>query len=433
MLYDTDTVDDSEISLENDYKQEVNMKEISVTKKVEVAQHYLLGCTYGEIEQYTGVSHGSIANIVQELETGRLHVPGTPFDQVNDLRQLSLDLKKKGLSTSQAVLGLILFDKAHDLDIVPEQFEQWSQLISKFNAPDFPTGDFLEAALRLFELEKSEGKTFDMILEEYGKAKANLEKIKTKAATLGEKRATLSEQLASTSAQVQGLEKDKATLESKVEVLADRAEELQSRVDGSKLVRTALDKEIWELQQKKVKLSSQVDGKEESLAQLNDIGFQNEDLIRVRTVLEQISQDTDASQEDVKKRFFQLLSSFKGIIELETSRGAEMVALEDLTYEKSVLTGEIAALENKKSVLQGEIGQSGSSVMEEIRATSENTILSLRQQADDISAEIDHLFAEALRLAGIIGEMQAMAKKGNESQKSLIDFIQEVKERVGIN
>ena len=406
------------------------MKEISRAKKTEVAEHYLLGSTYGEIEVHTGVSHGSIANIVQELEEGKLDIPGTPFDQVNDLRQLSLDLKKKGLSTAQAALGLLLFERAHKLDIIPDLFDQWAQLMSKFNQSDFPARDFLAAALKLHQLESSEGKTYEVLIEEYEKAKERLEKLKMETASLEEKKTTVSKEVAFTSAQLQQLENARTRLETKVEVLADNAKEFQSKVDGSKLTRSALNKEIQELEQKKVKLSSQVDGKEESLARLNDIGFQDEDLLRLRAILERISQDTGASQKEVQERFFHLLSTFKGVTELESSQGAEMVALEDLTAQKSVVTGEIAALENKKSILQGEIGQSASTVMGEIRTMGENAVSELKQQTDDIGAKMDSLFAEALRLTVIVDEMKVAARKGEESEKSLRDFVGEIKGRM---
>ncbi len=72
------------------------MKEITRTKRLEVAYYYILGYTFREIEEETGVSHGSVANIVIEIENGDLDIPGTPFDQVGDLRQLSLDLRKGG-------------------------------------------------------------------------------------------------------------------------------------------------------------------------------------------------------------------------------------------------------------------------------------------------------------------------------------------------
>ena len=70
------------------------MKEIPGNKKLEVAQCYILGLTYKEIEDETGVSHGSVVNIVKELESGKSDIPGTSFDQVNDLRQLSLMVQR---------------------------------------------------------------------------------------------------------------------------------------------------------------------------------------------------------------------------------------------------------------------------------------------------------------------------------------------------
>jgi hypothetical protein len=80
------------------------MQEIPGNKKLEVARCYILGLPYKQIEDETGVSHGSIVNIVKDIESGKLNVPGAPSDQVNDLRQLSLDLKKKGLSTPRHCL-----------------------------------------------------------------------------------------------------------------------------------------------------------------------------------------------------------------------------------------------------------------------------------------------------------------------------------------
>ena len=84
------------------------MAEISHENRLEVARLYLRGNTYKEIETETGLSHGSISNIVNKLLSGQLVIPGVPSDEVSDLHQLSVDLKKKGLEPSQALLGLNL-------------------------------------------------------------------------------------------------------------------------------------------------------------------------------------------------------------------------------------------------------------------------------------------------------------------------------------
>ncbi len=51
----------------------------------------------------------SVVNIVKELEDGKLAVPGTSFDQANDLRQLSFGPRKEALAPSQALLRLLSF------------------------------------------------------------------------------------------------------------------------------------------------------------------------------------------------------------------------------------------------------------------------------------------------------------------------------------
>ena len=124
------------------------MKEIPGTKKMEVAQRYLLGLTYKKIEEETGVSHGSVVNIVKEIGSGNLNIRGAPFDQINELRQLSLDLKKKGLSISQALLGLSFFERTHDLGIVPEYLDQWAELTSKLTATDLASRGFSACSLK---------------------------------------------------------------------------------------------------------------------------------------------------------------------------------------------------------------------------------------------------------------------------------------------
>jgi len=150
------------------------MKEITRAKRLEVVHYYLLGYSYKEIEEKTGVSHGSIANIVGELENGNLTIPGTPFDQINDLRQLSIDLKKSGrLNSSQALHGFTFFKRLRDLQVSPEQLDVWSEFTGKVLSPDFPAREFLEAAKRLRELEKTQGLSFEILAEEYERNREN--------------------------------------------------------------------------------------------------------------------------------------------------------------------------------------------------------------------------------------------------------------------
>ena len=105
------------------------MAEISHPKRLEVAMLYLRANTYTEIEKKTGVSHGTISNIAKDLLSDQFIIPGILSDEVSDLHQLSVDLKKDDLEPSQALLGITMFMKFNELGIVPSQFGQWSELV----------------------------------------------------------------------------------------------------------------------------------------------------------------------------------------------------------------------------------------------------------------------------------------------------------------
>ena len=409
------------------------MKEISRSKKVEVAQYYLLGCTYAEIEQYSGISHGSIVNIVREFESGKLDIPGTPFDQVNDLHQLSSDLKKKEFSTSQALLGLSFFERIHGLGILPEHLAQWAELMKKLTTEGFPVEDFLNSALRLHQLEESGNKTYEVLIEEYERAKENLGQFKIQADSMAEKRTILSKEINSTLMQLERIKKAKGKLETEVDGLTAKGKWLKSKVDENKAESLRLAREVRELKRRKVKLPSEVDSMEESLVRLNDIGFLDEDLLRLNTIIKRIAKDSEAGQKEVKERFFATLGAFKDIAGLQKCQVAETELLNNLTKERSLLTGEIAGLEKQRDTIVGEIKQSTSSVVKEITDTGEKAVVQLWQQAEDMKGQLDGIFAQALKVAEVIGEMNAMVKKGEEAGKNLDSFVEEVRIKLGKN
>lgn len=113
------------------------MDPIQHEKRLEVSRLYLLGYSYSEIEKKVGVSHGSIVNIIKELEAGHLTVPGVASDEVNDLHQLSSDLTKKGLEPSKALLGITFFERFAELGVAPSQVDQWFKLVKIFSLKIF--------------------------------------------------------------------------------------------------------------------------------------------------------------------------------------------------------------------------------------------------------------------------------------------------------
>ena len=247
------------------------MKEITRTKRLEVVHYYLLGYTYREIEEETGISHGSIANIVSEIENGDLNIPGTSFDQVNDLRQLSFDLKKSGLKPSQALLGITFLKKLQDLQITPEHLEAWSELVNRLLPPDFPAKEFFEAARRLHDLETTQGKSFESITEEYKSHCQKVEELKGEVDSLSKAKSQLSNEIKPLSTQLETFKREKERLENDVQIQTTKIQELKSRLTELEEEKSTLDRETKDLHRRKVKLSSEVEGKEESFRLENSL------------------------------------------------------------------------------------------------------------------------------------------------------------------
>jgi chromosome segregation ATPase len=409
------------------------MKELARAKKLEVAQYYILGHLYSDIENRSGVSHGSVVNIVKELECGKLAIPGNSFDQVDDLRQLSVDLNKRGLEPSQALLGVLLFDRLRALGITPELVDRWSELAKKVLPADFAATDFIEAALRLDQLEKSEGKPFGTLATEYVKLKEGVSRLKAETGSLGENKKTLTREAETLRSKIESLEGTKNRLENAVEIQTTKFNELKSRTKEIEEEKSRLSKETQDLRARRTKLSSEVGDKEQLLKRLNAIGLSEEDLLRITNFIERISKNEGIRGNELKKKFFSALALFQDISGLENRRKVETQQVNELSRKKSALSGEIAEMDNQKGLLEGEVGGIISSTLQRVTAIGEDAASQMQQHVDDIKEQLNGLLADALKAGEAIGEMRKALKSGEESGRSLSDFINEVQNRVRRN
>jgi hypothetical protein len=403
------------------------MKEISGAKRQAVVHYYVLGYSYEEIVRETGVSHGSVVNIIKEVKDGRLAIPGSAFDQVNDLRQLSLDLKKKSLEPSHSLLGLLLFERFRALGISSEMVNKWADLIERFAPVDFPAKDFFEVALRLHELEGSEGKPFDDLTEEYKRLQEVVPKLMKEGGALRESKSQLLKQIGLLGTQLEETKGVKKKLDNEVEIQTTKLKELKLSTKEIEEERARLRREVKDLQRKKIRLSSVVDGKEESLRRLNDIGLADEVLLRLRTFLEKMSENEGIGSEQVKKRFFLALSLFREVSDLEMIKETEAERVKALVKEKSVLEGNIEELEKAKSTLEGEIDNSVLSISQKIQGIRQEAAQQIEQQVIDIRKQLGDLFSDTLKAGEEVGQMFQMVRKGEESQKSLKTFLEEAR------
>jgi hypothetical protein len=194
-----------------------------------------------------------------------------------------------------------------------------------------------------------------------------------------------------------------------------------------------IDRDTKDLQRRKMKLSSEVDGKEESLRKLGDLGLSNEDLLRLTSFIERTSRNEGLSGDQVKKRFFSALSLFEDASGLENRRKAEMQQLTELVEKQSILAGQIMELEKRKGILEGEIGDSVSSTSQRIRDSAAAAASDIQQQVIAIRNQLNGLLEDTLRAGEAVAEMRQLMGKGEESEKSLSNFLTEMRGRLRSN
>ena len=80
----------------------------------------------------------------------------------------------------------------------------------------------------------------------------------------------------------------------------------------------------------------------------------------------------------------------------------------------------------------GEIDNGVISSAQRIKAIGEEAASQIQQQVISIRSQLDSLLEDAVKTGQAVGEMRRMAKKGEESEKSLSNFIREARARWGV-
>ncbi len=137
------------------------------------------------------------------------------------------------------------------------------------------------------------------------------------------------------------LSRERDRLENDVQIQTTKIQELKSRLKEAEGEKSILDRETKDLHRRKVKLSSEVEGKDETLRKLGEIGFSDEDLLRLKAFLERISKDESNDVIRVKEKFFSALGLYKDINGLKQKKEAETKGIRELVTEKTILNGEI--------------------------------------------------------------------------------------------
>jgi hypothetical protein len=143
------------------------MKSIGGYKEAKILKLFLGGFSYDEIAQQVGVSHGSVANTVDEFRNGDLFVPPGMTEYVDELRHLVVDMKKEHTTPAQVKSCLNIHKKLLKMGVDTTQAEQWLDISQDIASTADSDKQFVESALELAQLTGDTGLSCKAAVDSY--------------------------------------------------------------------------------------------------------------------------------------------------------------------------------------------------------------------------------------------------------------------------
>ena len=367
------------------------MKELTEKKKLEILTLFLEGYSYDQIATETGVAKGTVVNVVNELRAGHFPAFGDIADLIDGLRNLSVELRKKGVGVAEAALGLAFFSRLDEMGVTPEKVWVWTQMCEEMSPPEVPVHEFTAAALELFKIGRETGETYGSVVAKWSQLRTESESLREQVENLRSAKKELEMMQATLTGTIQGLTEEKRVLEGQITGLSGR--------HGS------LTKETTDLEARCHKLDAEIAGLEAEASilgpvveQLNTLGFGGKELEALRAHLEGLASSEGLTPDAVKVRFFDELVAFGATLGFEKR--------------KRELQGEVSALESRAESLDKVIGRFGlplPEVEEAIRSltslkrsgVASRSVVSYRRVLSQVGLQPDELEAEVLELGGL--------------------------------
>ena len=220
---------------------------ISPQKKYEVIKNWLERQTHEENSRRTGISVGSISNIINEFkekaremsleEAARVFGVG---DEVSALLDLSDDLKREGVTVREAKEGVIVLKELKGLNVTADNVRSWIELCKRLSQPNYPVEEFVSSSIRLMSLEAEYGVNYRALIGDFeakGKERERLSKelreLAQRLQALKSEVEKIEGELRSKKKTVQALLKREAELKTSIESYEEWLKELQEKAQQS--------------------------------------------------------------------------------------------------------------------------------------------------------------------------------------------------------
>ena len=386
------------------------MEKLSTKKRLNIAGQYLSGLSYDEIAAKSGVSKGTVANVVAELKAGRFPEATDTAEHIEQLRELSLDLKRLKLTPGQCATGLILITRINECGLDPADIDRWPLILKSVGNQD-EAQEFVRLVYSIQEVQQRMGLSLDALdnkVHELERKAADLKPMSGKLEDCKKQFTELTKRRGELASAVAGLEEKYKWLTPRVKDLGKREQDLSHRITEmeprahkAEMTFTTLSKEIQRLQ---------------------DIGLAFDELAEFNERVQVIAQRHTIKPAELSDRLLHELESLdKGLglealiqsrqLELDKKEQAVANTKKELETTKAVVN----SLRQEKMSLEASIKETREQVSREIAKiipVARDTIKKLQEdlhcELTEASAEVHRIKNEAVEIGKEIGQYQGI-------------------------
>ena len=406
------------------------MERLSARKKLAIVRQYLSGLSYDEIAVKSGVSKGTVANVVVELKAGRFPEAADVVEHIELLRELSLDLKRSKLTPEQCATGLTVLSRINECGLTPADIDRWP-LILKLAGSEDEAQEFVRLVHSIQEVQKRTG----LSLEELDNKVHELERKAADLEPMSKQREDYKKQLAELTKQRENLASVVANLKEKYELLNPRVKDMEKREQD-------LSRRIKDMEPRAEKAEAILATLSKERQKLQDTGFSLEALAEFSQRVRSIAQSHNITPVELRDRLLQELESLDQAVGLETLIQSRQLELEEqeravasAKQERESLQVVVGSLKQEKASLESSIKDTREKVSREIAkivpvaSDGVNRLLEeLRRGHDEALSQLKEQEAEHTRVVEVLrgeeGAIEAAIRKVTESAQRVTEQAQ---------
>ncbi|MFC1919614.1 hypothetical protein ACFLWX_02345 [Chloroflexota bacterium] len=390
------------------------MKRLSTRKELGAIQDYLSGFSYDEIVKRRKISKGAVTNIVAAFKEGQILEINDVQDVLEILREISIDLKKSGLSVTSASLGLALFFHLQGIEVEPADIGPWVAMCRELaSQQQVETQTFVRAAMALHIQE-----------ERTGLSPEALEQRAVKLQDLVNRLEPTARELEKLQPEIEDLRKRRDSLQGEVSVFEQQKRNLGQELSRREKREAELNKRIQQLEERSHEADERLAAARQALKVIAELGLSPNDLPVYVARIGGIAQRHGISPEELSGRLLCELESLEaglGLDSLLKDNKKELREVEQTTagrkQELAALESALRKLKEEEANLQEAIRKEKSHVFKAMRESTavateavNNFRATLGKGVSQALAEVDQLKVCALELGRQVGRLEEVVQ-----------------------